>query len=353
MYDRVMDFFESYGIIAPYNTYLLAAVVFLLSFIILRLFKFIVLQHLKHLSKKTRTNIDTMLIEAIDHIGWFFYIAISIYISLQFIELSERAATIINYAMIAIVTYYLVLFLQKIIGIFEHKFIERRKRQGDQDTALVEVLGRFVKFSLWIIAAVTILANLGYNVTGIVAGLGIGGLAIAIALQGVLTDIFAAFSIYFDKPFKRGDFIIIGSDMGVVKHIGIKSTRIQTLQGQELVVSNRDLTDSRVNNFGLMQKRRVVFEIGVTYQTSPAKLRKIPIIMKEIFEGIENADLDRVHFVKFADSSLNYETVYYVSTGDYNAYMDIQQQVNLDLVEMFKKEKIEFAYPTQTVFLEK
>jgi len=353
MYEYILSIFEGYGIIAPYSSYLMAVIVFIVSLLILRIFKFIILQHLKRLSKKTRTNLDTMIIEAVDHIGWFFYVAISSYLAIQFVQVSERISTIINYSILVIITYYLVVFLQNMIGIFEHKIIQRRKRQGDEDTALVEVLGKAVKWSLWLIAGVTILANLGYNITGIVAGLGIGGLAIAIALQGVLTDIFAAFSIYFDKPFKRGDFIIIGNDMGVVKHIGIKSTRIQTLQGQELIVSNKDLTDSRINNYGLMEKRRVVFSIGVTYQTSSAKLKKIPLIIKKVFDSVENADLDRVHFQKFGPSSLDYEIVYYVMSKDYNVYMDIQQTVNLTIVERFAKEKIDFAYPTQTIFLEK
>ncbi|MFT4309321.1 MAG: mechanosensitive ion channel family protein [Candidatus Woesearchaeota archaeon] len=353
MIDSMIGILESYGIPSVYASYVLAAIILFVSLTVLRFFKFVLIKYLKMLAKKTKNNIDLMLVEAIDHIGWFFYVAVSTYISLQVIPMSDRINTIINYSMLVILTYYVVIFVQNIIDVAENKMIAKRRRQGDDDTAVIEVLARAVKWSLWLVAGVTILANMGYNVAGIIAGLGIGGLAIAIALQGVLTDIFAAFTIYFDKPFKRGDFIIIGDDMGVVKHIGIKSTRIQTLQGQELVVSNRDLTDSRVNNFGLMEKRRVVFNIGVTYQTSPKKLKKINQMIKEVFESIDNADLDRVHFTRFGPSSLDYEIVYYVNSRDFNIYMDIQQKVNLELVERFAKAKIEFAYPTQTIFVEK
>jgi len=165
--------------------------------------------------------------------------------------------------------------------------------------------------------------------------------------------LFSAFAIYFDKPFKDGDFIIIGNDMGTIKHIGIKSTRIQTLEGQELVVSNSELTSIRVNNYMKMEDRRVVFKFGVEYSTSLEKLKKINEIVKKIVKGAKNADLDRVHFKEFGDFSLNYEVVYYIHSPDYTEYMDVQQEINFKLKEAFEKEGIVFAFPTQTIFLEK
>jgi small-conductance mechanosensitive channel len=198
-----------------------------------------------------------------------------------------------------------------------------------------------------------ILSNIGVNITSLIAGLGIGGLAIAFALQRILEDFFSSFSIYFDKPFEEGDFIIVGSDMGVVKHIGLKTTRLQTLQGQELVISNKELTDSRVNNYKKMKKRRIVFTFGVEYSTPVAKMKKINKIVEAIFKKIEGADLDRVHFKEFGDFSLNYEIVYYVKTGDYLEYMNIQQEINLTLKQQFEKENIEFAFPSQTIYMKK
>jgi small-conductance mechanosensitive channel len=165
--------------------------------------------------------------------------------------------------------------------------------------------------------------------------------------------LFSAFTIYFDKPFKEGDFIIIGNDMGVVKKIGVKSTRIQTLEGQELVVSNTELTSTRVNNYGKMQKRRVVMNFGVEYSTPTKKLEKIDKIVEKIINKMKDVDLDRVHFKEFGDFSLNYEMVFYINTGDYNKYMDIREKINLDLKREFEKEGIVFAFPTQTIFLEK
>jgi small-conductance mechanosensitive channel len=187
-------------------------------------------------------------------------------------------------------------------------------------------------------------------VTSLIAGLGIGGLAIAFALQGVLGDLFASFSIYFDKPFRIGDFIVVGSDVGNVEKIGIKTTRIRTLQGEELVISNTELTTARVQNFKKMEERRIVTEFGITYETKQELVREVPGIVTLIFDDLDGGRLDRVHFTKFADSSLLFEVVYYVQSSDYRQYLDIQQAFNFDLMKRFSEVGIEFAYPTQTIY---
>jgi len=198
-----------------------------------------------------------------------------------------------------------------------------------------------------------VLTNLGIEITPLIASLGVGGIAIAIALQSVLSDLFSAFAIYFDKPFKEGDFIIVGNDMGTVQRIGIKTTRIKSLQGQELIVSNSELTSTRVNNYQRMEERRIVFNFGVEYSTSLSKLKKINKIVEKIFKEVNGARLDRVHFHQFGDFSLNYEVVYYVKSPEYAKYMDVQQEINFKLKEYFEKERIVFAFPTQTLFVEK
>ena len=234
------------------------------------------------------------------------------------------------------------------------KVIQKREQEEkDFDSSVIQLLSKILKGVLWAVAIIIILQNLGYNISALVAGLGIGGLAIAFALQNILGDIFASFSIYFDKPFQKGDFIIVGDEKGVVKYIGIKSTRLQTLQGEELIISNKELTEARVHNYKKMEKRRIGFDFGVTYNTPTEKLKKIPLIVEEIISQIELAQIDRVHFKEFGDFSLNFAVVYYVNTGGYAEYMDTQQRINLDLKERFEKEGIEFAYPTQTIFVNK
>jgi small-conductance mechanosensitive channel len=167
----------------------------------------------------------------------------------------------------------------------------------------------------------------------------------------VLGDLFASLSIVLDKPFEVGDFLIIGELLGTVEYVGLKTTRLRSLSGEQLVFSNSDLLNSRIRNFGRMYERRVVFKIGVTYQTPRDKLMKIPVIIREAIEKQTNTRFDRSHFFEYGNFSLNYESVYYVQGPDYNEYMDIQQAINLTIHEQFEKEGIEFAYPTQTLFL--
>jgi len=185
-----------------------------------------------------------------------------------------------------------------------------------------------------VIAFVIVLQNLGYNISALIAGLGIGGVAVAFALQNILSDIFASFSIYFDK-------------------IGIKSTRLRSPNGQQIIISNKELTEARVQNFKRLEKRRAVYQIGVTYETPKEKLEKVPSIIKRVIDEISLAEFDRCHFKEFGDFSLNFEVSYYVKTQDYKTYLDVVQDVNLKIFDNFEKEEIEFAYPTQTIYLNK
>ena len=198
---------------------------------------------------------------------------------------------------------------------------------------------------------VFVLDNLGVKISAVVASLGIGGIAVALAAQTILGDLFSYFLILFDKPFEIGDFIIVGDKMGVVEYIGIKTTRIRALGGEQLIISNTDLTNSRVHNFKKMERRRVVFKLGVTYQTSAHNLKMIPQLIKGIIDKQVDATFDRGHFANYGDFSLNYEFVYYVTGPDHTKYMDIQQAINLSIFEAFATEKIEFAYPTQTLIV--
>jgi len=335
------------------QNYLIAFGILLLGMLLIRVFKGVIIGQLERLSKKTKNEFDDVIIAVIKRLGWPFYFLLALMAALKFLTLPEVFDKYLNYAFIVVAVYYAVRILQDIVNFGAHKFVQNQKDDEDFDDTIISVMARLVNVSLWIIALLTILANLGLNITGLLAGAGIIGLAIAFALQNVLTDLFASFSIYFDKPFKKGDFIVIGNDMGVVKYVGIKSTRLQTLQGQELVVSNRELTTQRVNNFKQMQERRIVFTIGVTYDTPVKKMEKIPAMIKETIESVEQTRFDRAHFSKYGDFSLNYEIVYYVLSSDYNKYMDINQDIHLEIKRKFEKEKIDFAFPTQTIYVEK
>jgi len=196
-----------------------------------------------------------------------------------------------------------------------------------------------------------VLDNLGVDITALVAGLGIGGIAVALAAQNVLGDLFASLSIVLDKPFVVGDFLNVDDFLGSVEHVGLKTTRLRSLSGEQLVFSNNDLLNSRIRNYGRMFERRVVFSLGVTYETPPEKLRGIPTIIREAVEAKDKVRFDRAHFQKYGDFALVFEVVYYVLSSDYTLCMDIQQSVNLRIYERFAEEGIEFAYPTQKLYV--
>jgi small-conductance mechanosensitive channel len=334
---------------------IIAGVVFIVTFILLEIFRSIVLGKMRRLAFRSKTDIDDLLVSLMGNVGKPLYFLIAFYLAVRFVDIGTDALKLISYLVLIASTYYVVRVLQNGVNFFASKEIQKRAKQaeGEQRASLTKLITSAVNISLWALAALFLLSNFGFDITSLVAGLGIGGLAIALALQSVFGDVFAAISLYFDKPFKVGDFIIIGDDMGTVQHIGIKSTRIKTLQGQELIISNKELTSIRVNNYKNMEKRRVVFGFGVKYETKNAKLKRIPVIVKEIIDKTKKTEYNRAHFKNFGDFSLNYEVVYYVSTGDYTDYMNVQQEINFAINEAFEKEKIEMAYPTQTLYVKK
>lgn len=334
--------------------YLIAFLIFIVSVLALKIFKFVIVKRLEAFAETTKTQVDDVLIKMIDGIAWPFYVVLSLFIAFKFLHTSDLFDKVMNYVMVIIIAYQIVRAISVSIDFAIRNTIDKRQKSGeDADSSAADFLGKMIKFFLWVIAFIAVLSILGYNVSTLVAGLGIGGIAIAFALQNVLSDIFASFSIHFDKPFRTGDVVIIGTDVGTVEKIGLKSTRIRTIQGEELVVSNQELTTVRVRNMKQMQLRRVVFSIGVTYDTSLKKVKKIPEIIKKIILATPGCAVDRIHFKQFGDFSLIYEIMYNINSRDMNVYLDAQQQINFAIKEAFEKEKINFAYPTQVVYVNK
>lgn len=334
------------------SDYLISICVFCATIVGLKLFQKWILNIIEKKSKKTQNKLDDFIIKTIKQIGWVFHILLPLYVASKFLQVPEILDTFIYYGMLIVVVYYAVRSVQKFIDFSAQRFIQE-KSEGDTDPGVINIFKTILKLSLWVVAIILILSNAGYDVSALIASLGIGGIAVAIALQNVLSDIFSYFSIHFDKPFRVGDFIIVDEDMGEVKKIGIKSTRLKSLWGEEIVISNAELTSKRVNNYKKMERRRIHFHFGVVYDTPVAKLKRILTIVQETFSNLDLADLERVHFKEFGDSQLRFEVAYYVETGDYNRYMDIQQDINLSLKGQFEKEGIEFAYPTQTLIIQK
>jgi small-conductance mechanosensitive channel len=330
--------------------WIIAVTVIAAGLLIIRVFKSGFLKKLKKWSQKTKTSIDDFLIASFEKSVIPFLYFLIIYLALSYLSLPGRARNIVHISMLLITTFFILRIVNSALQYLVFSFL---KKQDDGDVKQKQVKGLLVivRVVIWILGIVFLLDNLGYNVTTIIAGLGIGGIAIALAAQTILGDLFSYFVILFDRPFEIGDFIIVDDKMGVVEYIGIKTTRLRTLGGEQLVCSNKDLTDSRVHNYKRMQKRRVVFTIGVTYQTQPSVLQTIPQLVKNIISRQDDIIFDRGHFSGFGDFSLSFEFVYYVLSSDYNIYMDKQQNIYLDIFKAFEERGIEFAYPTHTVFL--
>jgi len=225
--------------------------------------------------------------------------------------------------------------------------------QSDRQTATtLNVVGFVGRLVVWAVVVLMALDNLGVNITALVAGLGVGGIAMALAVQSVLGDLLASVAIALDKPFAVGDFLVLQDHMGTVEQVGIKSTKLRSLSGEQLVISNADLLSSRVRNYGRMAERRVVFSFGVLYETAPEKLRAVPRLVERVICAQPVTRFDRCHLLRFGACSLDYECVYYVLDRDYNVHMDIQQAVILGIIEALAGAGVEFAYPTQKLFLQ-
>ena len=334
--------------------YITATIVFIVLVILFKLIQVVVVGHLEVLSKKTETDVDDVVIEAITGIRAWVYTLVALFVALQLFVLPEKIFLFISGIVYFAVVYQGIEIALKFVEYGAQRFLEKDE-DGDgvidpnaaNASALVTLIARIV---LWAFGIIFVLSNMGIEVTSLIAGLGIGGLAIAFALQGVLSDLFASFSIYMDKPFRIGDYIVLGADSGVVERIGVKTTRIRTLQGEELVVSNAELTTARVQNFKKMKERRTAMQFGITYETSHDKVKAINGIVERIFESIEGSRLDRVHFTTFADSALLFDVVFYVDSPDYADFLDRQQQFNFELMSKFAEIGVEFAYPTQTLY---
>jgi small-conductance mechanosensitive channel len=274
----------------------------------------------------------------------------AVYIASQWLLLPAGLGRALQIASVAAVAVQWLVWAPVIVDRFIQVLLARTSRDGVPDEAILSSAGVVKAVGMIVLVAlIALLAldNLGVKITPLLAGLGIGGVAIALATQSILGDIFASVSILLDKPFVVGDFIVVGDKMGTVERIGVKTTRVRALSGEQLVFANSDLLTSRIQNFKRMQERRALFSIGVVYHTPPEKLRAIPRIVREAVEHNPRTRFDRCHFKTFGAYSLDFECVYFMLVPDFNAYMDTQQAVNLELFERFAAEGIEFAFPTQ------
>jgi small-conductance mechanosensitive channel len=346
-----MGFLEQTFLGNSYQSWLAAAGTGLAAVIVMWALQAIVRYRLAKLAASTETHWDDYVVSMLSGTKLLFWLIFGVFIGSHMLDMSTRAQAIIRGGFVIALLVQGGLWGSVLIRSFLSDYHKKKLDENPADVTTLGVISFVAKTTLWSVVSLLVLDNLGIDVTALVAGLGIGGVAVALALQNVLGDLFASLSIVMDKPFLVGDFLMIDDFLGSVERIGLKTTRLRSLSGEQLIFSNTDLLCSRVHNFGRMYERRVVFSLGVTYQTPRDKLKQIPGIIREAIEGEENTRFDRSHFMKYADFSLNFETVYYVLKPDYNMYMDIQQSIYFKIHEAFEREGIEFAYPTQTLYM--
>jgi small-conductance mechanosensitive channel len=332
--------------------YLLFLCYFLAGVIVTLLFRRIILKRLKARASRTKTTLDDFFVNSLERFLVPALYFCALYASAQTLNLHHTLSRILDTLGIIVITIIAIRFTTAAIGYsFQEYWL--KKYQHEAHTRSLRGFMPAVNVLVWGIGIVFLLDNLGVRVSTVVAGLGIGGVAVALAAQAVLKDLFSYFAILLDRPFEVDDFVIIDDYMGSIEHIGIKTTRIRSLSGEQLIISNADLTSSRLRNYKRMEKRRVVFQFGILYETPQEVVTQIPGIVEKIIRAVDTTAFDRAHFAKFGDSSLVFEVVYYVLSSDYNLYMDIQQKINFALMKEFSARKVSFAYPTQTIYLTK
>ena len=334
------------------QSYGIALIIFLVIWILGSFLVHFIVKLAGRFNKRVSFKFAEFIIDQIKKLPSSFYFVLALFFSTQSLKIPSFLDKVIFFLVTLVLT---IAVVRMLIGLFdylvEEYYFEKQKEKDEFSKATTKNMLSFVKALFWIGALIFFLDNLGINITSLVVGLGIGGIAIALAAQAVLGDLFSSFSIFIDRPFQLGDFVIVDDLMGTVEKIGIKTTRIRSLSGEQLIFSNSDLTSTRIRNYKRMNRRRILFTIGVTYDTPAEKLKKIPEIVKEVIAKIEKATFDRAHFKSFGDFSLNFEIVYYVESGDYLNYMNIQEQINLALKERVEGIGCEFAFPTQTIHI--
>lgn len=330
--------------------YLIALAIFLVSVVVIRLLKVIFIRSVKRWTEGTKNTLDDLVVQTVTRFGIPALNFVALYFAIYSLTLSPKVHRVLEVATASVVAFFLIRLVASVVRYFLEGYV-RKQEHGEDKVNQVQGIILIITIVIWCLGLLFLFSNLGYDVTAIIAGLGVGGIAVALAAQNIISDLFNYLVIFFDKPFEVGDFIIVDEKLGTIDYIGIKTTRVRSLSGEQLVFSNSDLTNSRIHNYKRMQRRRIVFTFRVTYQTSIDHVREIPEIVRSAINNQERVTFDRAHLRSFDESCMTYEAVYMVESSDYNVYMDIQQAINLEILEAFTSRGIQFAYPTRTVYM--
>ncbi len=320
---------------------------------LLKLILHLLIGRLKALAARTASNWDDIAFSALEGTKiWVIFVWV-LYSLLPLLNVHENVHKAGRTITIIVTGIQIAIWGLRGIRNWQSTILEKRVASDNSSIAAIGLLGTFLQGLLLVAILLLSLSNLGIDVGALIAGLGIGGIAVALAAQNILGDLLASLSIVLDKPFVVGDSILVGDMGGTVEHIGIKTTRVRSTAGEQLIFSNKDLLESRVRNFKRMWERRVVQKIGVTYSTPQVKLEQIPGWLKNFVEADRDLRFDRAHFMGFGASSLDFELVFFVKSDQYNVYMDRQQALLMAILNKFTSEGVEFAFPTQSIIVEK
>lgn len=323
----------------------------ILAWIFFRLFRRFIFSFIQKFAIRTASEIDDAVVAGAEKFIIPFLYLIANYAIIQQLELTEHAEHVLRVAIAIILTYFIIRFINHVMHLAITLYM-RRKHESDARIRNLNGVLLVVKVMVWITGVLLLVDNLGYDITTIITGLGIGGIAIALAAQNILSDLFSYFVIFFDKPFEIGDAIAVNDVAGNVEHIGIKTSHIRSVTGEQLIMPNAELVKSTIKNYKRLDRRGVVFKFNVQYDTPVEKLNEIPNLLQQIVQNNTNATLDRCHLIGFGDYGLTFETLYFISSSDYKTYMNIQQKILLDIMQFFKEKEIGFAFPGQGFVLQ-
>ncbi|MBJ6119481.1 mechanosensitive ion channel family protein [Pontibacter sp. BT310] len=330
--------------------YLIVLGFILLGSLLITVFRKSVLTRLRRWTESTHTRFDNFVVNSFSRFGIPILHFIVIYAGISYLNLSPKAERILTVATTVAITFMVIRLITSTLILLVRSYIKRRYPDKPHVNE-IGAIGLIINLVIWGIGLGFLFDNMGYDLTAIIAGLGIGGIAVALAAQNILGDLFNYFVIFLDRPFEVGDSIAVGDKNGTIEHIGVKTTRLRSLTGEQLIISNSDLTSSRIHNYKRQQRRRVEFTLGVAYETSIDNLKAIPDLLKKIITAHELVELDRAHFASYGESALNFAVVYNVLTSDFAKHMDIKQAINLSIFQEFQERGIEFAYPTRKLFV--
>ena len=325
--------------------------IFLIGTLASILFEKITKLFFKRISKRTKTNFDDFLFDSITNVIKPIGFLLTIYLTIDYYF--ENQITFISVLLNIDKLLILIILIKLINKILIRSLLESTRKLTDASIiSMVSSLTPLIKAFTWTLGSIFYLQNIGVQMTAIWALLSAGGIGAGLALKDPVQEFFEYITILLDKPFQKGEFIKAGEILGLVERVGVRSSRIRSINGEIIVISNSSLTNGIISNYAQMEKRRLVHKLGVIYETKPETMKKIPSIIQTIVEKTQNASFDRCHFTDFGDFSLNFELVYYIPTNDYIAAMEAQQHINLRIMEEFKINNIDFAFPTQTLQIE-